>query len=181
MRITALALSGLVLVLFACSSEAPTGTVKGGNTTAGDGDDSNDPKGGNAGAPSSSSSSSSSSGGAQTTNPTDPAPAGGSCGAKADQKSCFDCCEASAPGAFETLDKAFGDCVCAADKCGTACAASACAATPKEPAQGDACDTCIGQQLQACDTKAVDACNADPNCKKLLACDEASKCQTKPE
>lgn len=178
MRITVLALSGLAVVLFACSSESPSGTVRGANSPTGGDDDSPSNRSGTNG---SNTTTSSSSGSATTTNPTEPAPSGdtATCAAKANQEQCFTCCEGAAPAAMAVFDKAFSDCMCAADKCGTQCAQTACA--NKAPTPGDACDKCGEQQFEACDQVAVDACKADAACAKVIACDEAAKCADKPE
>ena len=171
-----LALSGLALVLFACSSESPTSSVKGPSTAAQNQNDDDDDK-----TPSKPGSTASNDP-ASSSNPTDPAPAGGGqCASQAKAQGCFDCCDPSQK-AFEAADKAFGDCICAAAKCGTQCAQTACnAANPAEPAQGDACDTCLQANVDACDTVAGDVCDKDANCKTASACVEAAKCFDKPE
>lgn len=146
--------------------------MKGGSTSAADrnnddDDDSQTPTSGNA------------SNTGSSTNPTEPATSG-SCGSQTKLDACFECCEKEAgPAAIEVLQKAFGDCMCAPAKCGTQCAQSACA--DKEPAQGDACDTCIQAQFEACDQVAITACEGDATCKKLFTCEEAAKCSDKPE
>lgn len=171
MRTTALSLSGLALVLFACSSEAPTASTKSPTSSQNPngGDDKTPAKPGSKASDTSSSS-----------DPTDPAPAAGACGSAAKMDACYECCEKAAPpSAIELLQKSFGDCMCAADKCGTQCAQSAC--VDKEPTQGDACDTCIQAQFEACDTAAATACEANADCKKLFDCEDSSKCADKPE
>jgi hypothetical protein len=94
---------------------------------------------------------------------------------------CYECCGKANPAAVEKLEAGWMACACAADKCGTQCAASVCAATPQDPAQGDACDTCLQAQDQTCGEATFTACEADANCKKLFDCEEASKCDSKPE
>ena len=176
MRYTSiLALSGLALVLFACSSEAPTSSVKGPSTAAQNDDDDDDKASSKPGNTASNDPASSS-------DPTDPAPAGGGqCASQAKADACFDCCDPTQT-AFEAADQAFGDCICAAAKCGTQCAQTACnAANPTEPAQGDACDTCIQANLDTCDDAAGTVCDADANCTKASECVEAAKCYDKPE
>lgn len=171
-----LVLSGLALVLFACSSESPTSSVKGPSTAAQNQNDDDDDK--TPAKPGSTSSNTPSS----SSDPTDPAPAaGGQCASQAKAEACFDCCDPSKT-AFEASDKAYGDCICAAAKCGTQCAQTACnAASPKEPAQGDACDTCLMQNSDACGQSAASICDADANCKKASECVEAAKCFDKAE
>lgn len=173
MRISALLFSGLsCLVLFACSSEAPTGNTRGPSTAANQNDDDGDK------APAKP-------GNTENTSNTDgaePAPTGGgSCGASANIDACFQCCGQANPAAVEKLDTSWMACACAADKCGTQCAPSVCAATPKDPAQGDACDTCLAAQDQACGQAASAACEADATCKKIFECEQTSKCDSKPE
>lgn len=155
MRFTALTLSGLALVLFACSSEAPSNTqqpAKPGTT-----------------------------GNTSNTDSNEPAPTAGSCGSAAKMDACFECCGNANPAAVQKLDTGWMACACAADKCGTQCAQSVCAATPKDPAQGDACETCLQAQNQACGQAAVTACEADATCKKIFECEVAAKCESKPE
>lgn len=94
---------------------------------------------------------------------------------------CYECCGNANPAAVEKLDTSWTACACAADKCGTQCAQSVCGATPKDPAQGDACDTCLQAQGEACSQVAFNACQADATCKKVLECEESSKCDSKPE
>jgi hypothetical protein len=175
MRFTALTLSGLALVLFACSSESPTSSTKSPTSAQNQNDDDDD---GTPSKPGSTSSPDPS----QSSDPTDPAPAGGGqCASQAKAQACFDCCDPS-KNAFEAADKAFGDCICAAAKCGTQCAQTACnQANPTEPAQGDACDTCLQANGEACDQTAGDVCDKDANCKKASECVEAAKCFDKPE
>lgn len=164
MRISALTFSGLALVLFACSSEAPSGSTRGAaSPAANQNDDDGDDKQTKAG----------------DTSATEPVASGGSCAAQPKLDACYECCEAASPSGVELLAKTFGECICAADKCGTACAQSAC--VEKDPQQGDACDTCIQQQFQACDTAAIAKCEADASCKKLFECEAAAKCDEKPE
>jgi hypothetical protein len=175
MRYTSiLALSGLALVLFACSSESPTSSVKGPSTAAqNQNDDDDDKTPSNPGSTNTPSTSS---------DPTDPAPAaGGQCGSQAKAEACFSCCDPTQK-AFEAADKSYGDCICAAAKCGTQCAQTACnAANPTEPAQNDACDTCLMQNADACGQAADAVCDADANCKKAADCVEAAKCYDKAE
>lgn len=170
-----LALSGLALVLFACSSESPTSSVKGPSTAAqnqNDDDDKAPPSPG----------STATNDPASSSDPTDPAPAGGGqCASQTKAEACFTCCDPSQK-AFEAADKSYGDCICAAAKCGTQCAQTACnAANPAEPAQGDACDTCLAQNSDACGQAAAAVCDADANCKKASECVEAAKCFDKGE
>ena len=174
MRISALLFSGLsALVLFACSSEAPTGSTKSPTSAANQNNDDKDDGDDNAPAKPDGTQSS--------TNPTEPAPSAGSCGSSAKMDACFQCCGQANPAAVEKLDSTWMACACAADKCGTQCAQSVCAATPKDPAQGDACDTCLAAQDQACGQAAFSACEADATCKKIFECEETSKCDSKPE
>lgn len=54
--------------------------------------------------------------------------------------------------------------------CATQCAQSFCANPPKDPQAGDPCDTCLNNALaqgQQCNTEAVNACKADPDCIAL--------------
>jgi hypothetical protein len=178
MRITLLTLSGLALVLFACSSEAPSGSVKGGSTpAAGDKDNDDDNDGNSQGTRSGTTSGDTQ----QTTDSTQPT-SGGQCASQAKAQACFDCCDPSKGAVFEAADKALGDCVCAAAKCGTQCAQSFCnAANPSEPQQGDACDSCLAQHYDACNQAASVICDGDANCKKASECIEAAKCYDKPE
>jgi hypothetical protein len=180
MRFTALAtLSGLALVLFACSGEAPTASTKGNQTTskAGDKDNDTDTKKPTSGtAPTG--------GTTQTTDPTNPAPTtdGAQCASQTKADACFDCCDPSKT-AFEASDKVFGDCICGTSgKCATQCAQTFCnAQNPSEPAQGDACDTCLQQNYASCDQAAGDVCDKDANCKKASDCVQAAKCFEKAE
>lgn len=173
MRFTALTLSGLALILFACSSEAPSGSVKGTSTpapVAGDDDaddESQSPRSGETGT-------------SANADATDPAPAGGQCGSQAKAKACFACCDPS-KNAFEAAHKSFGDCICGAAKCATQCAQTFCNANPSEPQQGDACDTCLAQHVEACDQGAAEVCEKDASCKKAAECVETAKCYDKPE
>lgn len=169
-----LVLSGLALVLFACSSESPTSSVKGPSTAAqnqnDDDDDKTPSKPGNT----------ASNDPASSSDPTEPA-GGGQCASQAKAEACFNCCDPSQK-AFEAADKSYGDCICAAAKCGTQCAQTACnAANPTEPAQNDACDTCLMQNSDACGQAAAAVCDADANCKAAEACVEAAKCFDKPD
>lgn len=178
MRITALAtISGLALVLFACSSEAPSGSTKGGSTPSANQNDDDDDGSSQPTKPGSTTNT----GNTTNTDSTDPAPSGGSCGSSANIEACFQCCGQAHPAAVEKLEETWMTCACAADKCGTQCAQTVCAATPKDPAQGDACDTCLQAQDEACGQAAFTACESDAACKKLFECEEAAKCETKPE
>ena len=102
MRYTSiLALSGLALVLFACSSEAPTSSVKGPSTAAQNDDDDDDKASSKPGNTASNDPASSS-------DPTDPAPAGGGqCASQAKADACFDCCDPTQT-AFEAADQDYG-------------------------------------------------------------------------
>lgn len=174
--ITSVALSSLTVVLFACSS-GPEPTS--GNTSSGTARNSS------SGAPKNGTSSSggSTSGNAnppsQSTNGTEPPPAPGACGSSADEAACDECCESKNPGASDVWVKAFHDCVCVPTVCATPCAASECAATPTEPADGDACSTCLANATQ-CEDTATTACAANAGCAAYEKCYVDSKCETKP-
>jgi hypothetical protein len=172
------------LVLFACSSEPSPSPVAGGQGTGsttspterdGQGDD-DAPASGTSSAPNAgpgSGAGASSSGG-----PAAPGPADG-------EEACFDACEAqNAAGlqVMDTLDTQWTTCACA--KCATACAQSVCAANPTDPADGDACDTCL-QTATSCDDAWESGCAANADCAKLdqcqIACEPADAQQADDE
>jgi hypothetical protein len=163
------------LVLFACSSEPAPPTVAGGQKTntstspteRNGEDDDGAPSQGTNGAPGTGGT-----GAGTGTSPGGAAP--GAPGAPADgEEACFDACEAqNAAGTqvMDGLDDQWTTCVCGA--CAAACGQSLCAANPTEPADGDACDTCMQNQT-ACDDAWENACNANADCQKLDQCQMA--------
>ncbi|MBX3262238.1 MAG: hypothetical protein KIS78_05400 [Labilithrix sp.] len=161
------------LAVLACSSPAP---VTSGDDSGGERTKSADTNGGDDG----SSSGGSSSGGdtsapAADAAPNDPAP-GGTCSAAQGVEACYACCDAKNPDGMAVYEDAWLACACAPGVCATACAQSACAATPSEPADGDACDTCLAQADQ-CDDQAEAACEASPACLAGFQCALDSGCE----
>lgn len=111
---------------------------------------------------------------------TPPPPASGNdatCAQKGD--ACFTCCIDNHPKGEQVFDDALFGCLCAADKCATQCAQSACnQANPSKPTDGDACATCLAQYTKddgsgACDKVAEPACKADADCTAEGKCMDA--------
>jgi len=157
--------------IWACSAADPT-TPNGSKESDSKSSDSKNAK--------SSSSSSSSSGSSATpppstsTDPNEPAPAGGQCTASQGEDACVTCCETKNQKGSdfeEQLDEAWVTCACAPAACATQCAATACGESGAEPAEGDACSTCLEQHSQ-CDTAWDTACTANADCAALQSCQE---------
>jgi hypothetical protein len=106
---------------------------------------------------------------------------GGECGSETTLDACYTCCETKHPKGLAAFDKgaqAFDDCACATPgTCKTECAATYCAG--KDPAQGDACDTCLGN-AKVCDDAFDKAVAAEPDYAALVKCGNDSKCDDKP-
>src|SRR5262249_50125761 len=95
------------------------------------------------------------------------------------QDACFKCCQDNNPKAVKLLNSAYADCACKTPgACASQCAASFCVG--KQATAGDACDTCLGDQQNACGDQAATACAAHTSCSALFACSDGAKCITKP-
>jgi hypothetical protein len=116
------------------------------------------------------------------------------CGAKATQDACYECCEAvssdvsAAVKAEEAIDLEWQQCACAAARCGTACATDYCApgADPSDDATpGSACEACLdGTKTDACDDQTdpkYEALEKTPGYVAWEKCDLDSKCASLPE
>jgi hypothetical protein len=160
-------------LLVACSGAAPDSTPSSSSKsskTTGTDKNANDPT-----PPSSSTSTPPAS-----TSDTPPAAGGtdAACAQKA-AEACFTCCIDNHQKGEQVYDDALFGCLCAADKCATQCAQSACnQQNPAQPTQGDACDTCLAQYSKddgsgACDKVADPACQADADCTAEGKCMDA--------
>lgn len=107
-------------------------------------------------------------------------PAPIACAASVNGTACFTCCQAANPKALPVLHRAWDDCVChSPGACATTCAATYCNGIA--PTAGDACDTCLEANDPTCSQQAEGACKASLDCKPLLMCEDAAKCNTKPQ
>ena len=162
-RLAVSLVTALALAAFACSSAPPdtgTGTGTGTKTKT----------------PSGSSTSQSPTDPSSPTNPTTPTTPTtpltdtAACGMKATSKECSDCCVQKTPTALDASDKIYGDCICAATTCATACVDSVCAMADNTNTPTAACKTCLDTNDQMCGDKAGAACDADATCKAASAC-----------
>ncbi len=86
---------------------------------------------------------------------------------------CYAACKTQHPqGAqlMDDLEKAWKTCACGA--CAAQCASSFCGATGTEPAEGDACATCLEGAAQ-CNTQWDTACDANASCVAFGECEAA--------
>lgn len=98
------------------------------------------------------------------------------CSKEKTQKACFECCTAKAPGAVETYTNALTSCLCESPgTCKAACGATLCAGF-KADAQ---CAECLRTNGTTCEDAAFSACEADSQCKAMLACSEEAGCSAK--
>lgn len=94
-------------------------------------------------------------------------------GDEAEESACVTACKTKNPQgaqAMDDLEKAWKTCACGA--CAAQCAASFCGANGTEPAEGDACATCLDGAAQ-CDTQWETACDANAACKSFGECTAA--------
>jgi hypothetical protein len=125
----------------------------------------------------SSSSSSGGSSGTSSSGSSGSTPTDQDCAAKTTADECGQCCDQAHNNGADVGDKVYMDCMCnSPGACKTECANSLCAGS--EPQQGDACDTCLGNDT-ACGQKADDACNASADCKAFEACMNTAGCDQK--
>lgn len=102
------------------------------------------------------------------------------CSASQGADACYECCDAKSPGGADAHDQAMRTCVCAPAACATECAQSFCAAAPEEPADGDACATCLADATE-CEAQAEAACAANAACAAFADCVEASQCDAEAD
>jgi hypothetical protein len=103
------------------------------------------------------------------------------CANQTTNATCQQCCAQVHTSGYQTFANALLQCACGnTGGCATVCGMSACASSPSAPSPGDACDTCISQDVvpgdggtTACDKPIVDACGADPNCGAFALCARA--------
>jgi hypothetical protein len=104
------------------------------------------------------------------------------CAAQTTNQTCQQCCAQVHTAGYQTFANALLQCACGTTGgCASACAMSACASSPSAPSPGDACDTCISQDVlpagdagtTPCDQPIVNACGADPNCGAFALCARA--------
>ena len=101
----------------------------------------------------------------------------GTCSAAQGADACYACCEEQNPGADIAAEVWF-DCACQPTVCGTQCAQTVCSDDPTDPADGDACATCLETTAAQCDAQAEAACAADAGCTAAMQCMEASQCES---
>ena len=109
------------------------------------------------------------------------------CAAEAKRPACVKCCESNHTTGAQVQESATKTCGCQADVCATACADTACAATPKKP--DVACAACIesaltkridggadddaGAERGACVKAVKDACTGSADCVAMDSCESA--------
>ncbi len=152
------------VIVWGCSA-APPGPLERSN------DESKSPASNESKAPSSSSGSQSGS----SSTPTPPPATPGTCSAAQGADACYACCEEKNPGADIAAEVWF-DCACQPAVCGTQCAQTVCSDNPTDPADGDACATCLENSAAQCDAQAETACAADAGCTAAMQCMETSQC-----
>jgi hypothetical protein len=97
------------------------------------------------------------------------------CSKSNSQDACFACCRSNNPKAVKLLDDAFTSCACKTPgACASQCGTSLCAG--KQPKSGDACDSCLADQQDACGNQAASACADDQSCNALFTCAGDAAC-----
>ncbi len=104
-------------------------------------------------------------------------PPANACGVEQTAPACYDCCEKQNPQGYSELLAAFRSCACSniAGACLAECGNSYCAGGQPTAL----CAQCLDNS-GTCQKQADDTCAASVTCAKLFACDDASKCATKP-
>jgi hypothetical protein len=109
---------------------------------------------------------------------TTPPPSGdpGQCSASTSADACYECCDAAHPGAIDVWYDAADACACQSPGvCAAQCGSDYCQGGQPSAACADCLDNAV-QCLDAGDQ----ACKADPGCAAVLACEDASLCDSKP-